>query len=377
MEIYVCDPQKLGEGLHSYMSYKINTRVHNHDNDDKLRRFQKESSMIRRYNDFVWLHQQLEKEYPGLIIPHLPEKLAVGRFSEEFVKRRQRALEQFLNRTAAHTELVQSEDFRLFLEADDTLLKSRRKEQSSSSSIGGVGGYLMKSMLGTMQSISTSLTSSNTGPKTQEDVEFDEVSLYIEGLEKKMQVVYKHTHSLAKRNKDIANGLREFSGAFKTLGKSEAGELGIGLTQMSVTMHKLSILSVDQAEQEIISFEEPIQDYLRIIAGMKFAVAKRSEAKAAWDAARAELDTKQKQADMSAGDLQKAQAKVDTTRAQYDVVSTRVASEVHRFKESKRVDFKIIVNDFIQAHILYAQKVEAAWQSVIPQLQAIQVGQNR
>ena len=78
MEIYVCDPQKLGEGLHSYMSYKINTRVHNHDNDDKLRRFQKESSMIRRYNDFVWLHQQLEKEYPGLIIPHLPEKLAVG-----------------------------------------------------------------------------------------------------------------------------------------------------------------------------------------------------------------------------------------------------------------------------------------------------------
>jgi sorting nexin-1/2 len=72
MEISVCDPQKLGEGLNSYMSYKINARVHNRDNDEK------ESSIIRRYNDFVWLHQQLEKEYPGLIIPHLPEKLVVG-----------------------------------------------------------------------------------------------------------------------------------------------------------------------------------------------------------------------------------------------------------------------------------------------------------
>lgn len=37
-----------------------------------------EKIVIRRYSDFVWLHDRLFENYKGIFIPPLPEKSAVG-----------------------------------------------------------------------------------------------------------------------------------------------------------------------------------------------------------------------------------------------------------------------------------------------------------
>ena len=120
-----------------------------------------EKVVIRRYNDFVWLHERLAERFKGIFIPPLPEKSAVGkfitlneayvcnlfkpcqmfslvsscvrcsrnvcllvekfRFSAEFIELRQRALDVFLNRIANHPHLRSSEDFQSFLQADEEL----------------------------------------------------------------------------------------------------------------------------------------------------------------------------------------------------------------------------------------------------------------
>jgi hypothetical protein len=49
-------------------------------------------TMDRRYSDFDWLYNELTKEFPGAIIPPLPEKQTVGRFSSEFIESRRRSL---------------------------------------------------------------------------------------------------------------------------------------------------------------------------------------------------------------------------------------------------------------------------------------------
>jgi hypothetical protein len=41
------------------------------------------------------------------------------RFSKEFIELRRQALDLFVNRTASHPELKQSEDLRTFLQADE------------------------------------------------------------------------------------------------------------------------------------------------------------------------------------------------------------------------------------------------------------------
>jgi hypothetical protein len=83
----------------------------------------------RRYNDFTWLSMELSKEFPGAIIPPLPEKLTLGRFSSEFVESRRRALERFLTRILVHPDLGNAACFSTFLQGDESSF-ARAKEET-------------------------------------------------------------------------------------------------------------------------------------------------------------------------------------------------------------------------------------------------------
>jgi hypothetical protein len=126
----VTDPETKGDGLISqYVCYKVNTQ-------GQSLQGAKLSSVVRRYSDFVWLRAQLSRRHKGCLIPALPEKRCdlsfacflptvpsahsfVGRFSGEFVKERQRALNIFLARIANHGELCGDLDVHVFLHVSD------------------------------------------------------------------------------------------------------------------------------------------------------------------------------------------------------------------------------------------------------------------
>lgn len=82
----------------------------------------------RRYSDFSWLSSALAKEFPGAIIPPLPEKLTLGRFSSEFVESRRRALERFLSRILLHPDLGNAQSFCTFLQGDESSFGSAKDE---------------------------------------------------------------------------------------------------------------------------------------------------------------------------------------------------------------------------------------------------------
>jgi sorting nexin-1/2 len=87
--------------------------------------------VIRRYNEFSWLSTELSREFPGVIVPPLPDKQSVGRFSAEFVESRRRALEKFLQRIIAHAELVTSQSVIIFLQADDATLNKVKTDKKA------------------------------------------------------------------------------------------------------------------------------------------------------------------------------------------------------------------------------------------------------
>ena len=96
--------------------------------------------MTRRFNHFVWLHNVLSEQYPGYIVPALPDKSGFGpllnRFQEEFVEHRRLALQQFLARIAQHPVLCTSKCLQDSFEARDTALKT--PEEKKSSFLGGL-----------------------------------------------------------------------------------------------------------------------------------------------------------------------------------------------------------------------------------------------
>ena len=68
------EPRKMGEGMSSYLVYKVVTRT-------TASYFkQKEFFVIRRFSDFLGLHQKLTDKYlqNGRIIPPAPDKNVVG-----------------------------------------------------------------------------------------------------------------------------------------------------------------------------------------------------------------------------------------------------------------------------------------------------------
>ncbi|RLN14208.1 hypothetical protein BBJ28_00004769 [Nothophytophthora sp. Chile5] len=384
IQVTVSEPVKQGEGMNAYISYKLSTTT-------TRPQFSKSSfSVVRRYSDFVWLHAHLSAMYPGVVVPPLPEKLLVGRFSPEFVESRRRSLQLFLQRCCLHPELQHSEHLTTFLEASEDALQAFRNDPRHAA-VGAQRGVLFQWLDDTVSTISSTLIAPTTNlPKTPADVEVEEMMAYIDGLEPIMMGLHKHAHGLTKRAREIADGLFEFGVSFTLLGKSEENpSLQEGLSHIGRCSDQLSILAAEHAEREALHFEEPIFDYIRLVGAVKAALQKRNDVRCAYGTAVTDLETKEaavakllkhsrggvseEKLQLAESEVRAAQQHVDDAKLEDDIVTERVLREVERFKREKLADFKLIILDYIQMQIEYSKKVEDEWQQVIPKLAQIHV----
>uniref|UniRef100_A0A3B5LM42 PX domain-containing protein n=1 Tax=Xiphophorus couchianus TaxID=32473 RepID=A0A3B5LM42_9TELE len=103
LEIDVYDPQIVGVGRNRYTTYEVRMRTN-------LPIFKlKDSCVRRRYSDFEWLKNELERD-SKIVVPPLPGKALKrqlpfrgdeGLFEEAFIEERRVGLEQFINRSAS------------------------------------------------------------------------------------------------------------------------------------------------------------------------------------------------------------------------------------------------------------------------------------
>ncbi|OZJ06942.1 Sorting nexin-3 [Bifiguratus adelaidae] len=96
LEIEVRNPQTHGFGRKMYTDYEVICRTN-------IPAFKlKQSSVRRRYSDFEWFRDVLERESTRVNIPPLPGKVFTNRFSDEVVEQRREGLERFLQIVAGH-----------------------------------------------------------------------------------------------------------------------------------------------------------------------------------------------------------------------------------------------------------------------------------
>ncbi|CAB1337229.1 unnamed protein product, partial [Coregonus sp. 'balchen'] len=110
LEIDVYDPQTIGVGRNRFTTYEVRMRTN-------LPIFKLKDSVVRRrYSDFEWLKNELERD-SKIVVPPLPGKALKrqlpfrgdeGIFEESFIEERRVGLEQFINRLAGHP-LAQNE----------------------------------------------------------------------------------------------------------------------------------------------------------------------------------------------------------------------------------------------------------------------------
>lgn len=120
LEIDVYDPQIVGVGRNRYTTYEVRMRTN-------LPIFKlKDSCVRRRYSDFEWLKNELERD-SKIVVPPLPGKALKrqlpfrgdeGLFEESFIEERRSGLEQFINRIAGHPLAQNERCLHMFLQEE-------------------------------------------------------------------------------------------------------------------------------------------------------------------------------------------------------------------------------------------------------------------
>ena len=90
--------------------------------------------VVRRYSDFEWFRSILINLFPGRVIPPIPKKNKIGgdRFNEEFLEKRTRTLEKFLNLLLEDPSIKASQIFYDFVSIEELNIFSDKKKYYNS-----------------------------------------------------------------------------------------------------------------------------------------------------------------------------------------------------------------------------------------------------
>ena len=391
LTITVSDPKKESEGMNSYVSYKVNTAT----NREEFSYGQ--FGVIRRYSDFAWLSDRLARDVPGAIVPPLPDKAVVGRFGADFVESRRRQLERFLQQTAEHEELSKSHYFQTFLQADDAGLLNAKAEakvqeklneprrQTQVPGDGTLATRVGAWLEGSVASLSAAMQASQTAnvPQTSEDEILESELAHVANLEAQTQNVSKHAQTLAKRNRDVANGLFEFGLAFTLLGQTEHAPLNDALTKLGSCADQLSLLATEHVAREDAAFRDPVDDQIRHLASVKAALGQRQKHKHAVALAEADLSQRKQAAAKLAGRpgaegravaaegaIQRAREDVDKARRALEVVTARVTRELQRFKALRAAELRRAIASYVALQAEHSAALRDQWAELLPDLEA-------
>jgi len=338
--ITVSDPVQVNEGIagRKFTMYRVNydPPPPSADGSTSNAILSYATSVNRRYSDFSWLYERLHKERPGAIVPPLPSKQSVSRFSEVFIEGRRFHLEIFLRRVVCNPELKDTECLLVFLGGGDDEFKKAKKGSFVSSKANEaaaaaavdepsyqpfdaenapgahynngashynshqdyhklmekVEGELSTKKAGIKKWIKERKTSmQGTMVRSPDDAIFDEITNYISALEMGLKRIHTQTTSMIKRDKDVSTCMLEFGLGCDALchvddeingvineGDDTAASTGIGQTfrKMGKTADEISKLSYEYYEKELSCFREPLRDHLKMIDAVKIALQKRT-----------------------------------------------------------------------------------------------------
>ncbi|CAJ0875260.1 10889_t:CDS:10 [Entrophospora sp. SA101] len=314
-EISVEDPQKIGDPINAHTVYKTTSK------DFKNNDF----TVLRRYRDFLWLYGQLTLRNPGVIVPPLPEKHVIGRFQDEFIENRRQALEKCLKKIISHPKLYKDRDLKIFLESDNFNIDVRSRVQSKS----------------VLQSLGEAVSNATTFNKfTEMDDWFEGRKNQLDILESQLKTLLKSVELVVRQQKDLGGSTIEFGDS-------------------------LTALSDIEARQDVVTLENTIEEYIRIIGSIKVALNSRTKVYQNWQNTTNDLQKKksnyerlksrnglsQERLSYMLAVIAEGENKVEDCRHEFEDVTKLIKAELDRFDKERVEDFKNSIESFLDSII--------------------------
>ncbi|KAJ2480393.1 Vacuolar protein sorting-associated protein vps5 [Coemansia sp. RSA 2320] len=382
--IYVTEPVKVSDALKSYIAYKVLTQ------SDAAMFRERDMAVRRRYRDFDWLIQELVARHPGVIVPPIPEKQSMGRFEDEFVEARRAALESCLMRISQHPVLWCDDVFRLFLEADDFATKARViTENRISAEINGTGPPLSGSGAGAGAGGSGSSGSLfgdawGAAKYKEKDEWFARRMHELDAVEEELRALLRALEYSQRQRLELSIVHGELSEAYlKMAGQELSKSLSNGLTDMGSLQQKLKALQSRQGVADFADFQLATDEYIRLIASVRTALAARARAHGLWQTSLADLIKRRKvlegyvQNPSRASPERMSQLKAEIARAEirtegnrnaFDDVSLLLKHEIARFDAARVRDFQAAIETYLTSLIDTQEEIVTLWDAYLTSL---------
>ncbi|GBF87488.1 sorting nexin [Raphidocelis subcapitata] len=382
-EILVTDPVKQGEGVSAFVSYKVRSRTN-------LPQYARPSNeVIRRFRDFAWLHEKLAEENRGVIVPPLPEKNAVAKFTmgTDFIEDRRRALQVFINRVASHPALKPSRTLQRFLESNED--EFAFEVARSAAAAGGGAKKRLEGAVGWIKGLgaaTTSLVAGKASTDGAEDPEYVKVRDYLAQLESHLGEAARQAGRLVAKETELTDALGEFGQSVEKLGRLEEGNVAEAFQQLASKAQAMSESRRAQVTQLAARFEAPIREAVRFVRAAVNVCTDRGNALAAMQGAKHDLDSKKVRYAKLRGtpgspsdklleaerDVTEAEARVRDTRISYEELVARLTEELNRFQKERAADTNALLRDLALVQASLAADGAKGWSALLSELQAIQ-----
>ncbi|KAK8724852.1 hypothetical protein OTU49_010946 [Cherax quadricarinatus] len=381
IQITVSDPQKIGEGMSSYMAYKVTTKTN-------ISYFRKKNwSVMRRFSDFLGLHRKLVEKHlhSGRIIPPAPEKSAIGTTkiklssdkttdsaSADFIEKRRASLERYMNRTSAHPTLRADPDFREFIELDAELPRA-----TQTSALSSAGVLRLFNRVG-------ETVNKMTFKMDESDQWFEEKTQQIESLDSQLRKLNAAMDGLVAYRRELATSTAAFAKSAAVLSSvEEHSSLSRALHQLAESTERTHTIHHAQADADFYLLSETTKDYIHLIGAVKDVFHERVKLFQTWQHAQAMLAKKREakaKAEL-AGRMDKVQqaqeevaeweGKVERSQEEFERISRAIKKEMEQFEVVRVKDFKDMIIKYLEALMTSQQQITKVWETFIPEAKAI------
>ncbi|KAF9952553.1 Vacuolar protein sorting-associated protein 5 [Mortierella alpina] len=359
-EITVGEPQKIGDVISPHIVYKVHIKT----NSTAFK--SNDFTVQRRYRDFLWLYNQLTAHNPGVIVPPVSEKHALGRFQDEFVESRRIALERCLRKMTAHPMLYGDPDLKLFLESDSLVAEIKEKRQDSSK------GFMTK--------FGETLSSATTFTKVQETDEwFESRRTQLDVLDSQLRSLLKAIEAIIKQRKDLGAASSEFGESIVSLAGTELNKpLANSLLVLGNLKIRIKELHDKQAHMDVLTLEHTVDEYIRTIGSIKITFLTRAKFNQNMVQAQNDLvkkksnfekmnqpsrKTKPERIQQLQQEITEAEQRVDTTKKDFEEISSLIRQEFDRFDREKVEDFKQSVEAFLASMVKHQREIVGLWEN--------------
>lgn len=370
----------------AYTSYKIMTEffvpIAGHSDVPKT------FNVMHRFSDWVWLRAQLHEAFPYLYVPAVPEKQQMGRFNQDFVELRQRALQRFMDRLTDHPVLATCDVLVKFLTlpADQFVLlrdgSSRGAGAAVKDGVSSGGAKMYRFIKG---KVADARGTSTNKSRSAEDISFAELEAYLLGQAPLLTVIYNSAVANVSHWREQAQLLLEYGASLKAIGKTEGGPVGGAFASTGTCSWTGSTAAYEQSVEEAELWVERLADTVRNARGVKELVEERQRAGA--ELADATANVEKLRATITAlgsavtssaakdkvaaeGEMGAAQTAAAGAREYYDKVAASVIGEVERVKAVQKGEWRALLVDWATIQVRNNTRLAQAWERIVPELNA-------